>query len=302
VTPAPAHRPPVIHRLAAAKINLTLHVTGKRADGYHLLDSLIVFTDFGDQLEVTPDDDLAMELGGPFGAELAAAGANEDNLVMRAARMLAARQVRAGASALQGARIKLIKYLPIASGVGGGSADAAATLRALSDHWGLSLPQAELMALGLELGADVPACLASAPVHMTGIGDHVERVADLPAFYLALVNPRIPLSTAQVFGTLRPETFVTAPPPCPPVKGLDQLVRELEQRRNDLEAAAVNLVPEIADILAVLLDQPGCRMSRMSGSGATCFGIFPDLTSASSDARQIKTAHRQWWTAAGAVL
>jgi 4-diphosphocytidyl-2-C-methyl-D-erythritol kinase len=296
-------RQSIIQRQAAAKINLTLHVTGKRADGYHLLDSLIVFAGVGDQIQVAPADNLSLELDGPFCEELADAGSEDDNLVMRAARMLASRRENvATAASCNGAHIRLTKNLPIAAGVGGGSADAAAALDAVSELWGMSLPQSELMALGLELGADVPACIAGVPVHVSGIGDQIEPAVDLPVFHLVLVNPRVLLSTARVFGTLRPETFVAAPPPCPPVADLEQLVAEIKQRRNDLEAPALVLVPEIAEVLKTLADQTGCRMSRMSGSGATCFGIFADEISALGAVSSLAKSNPEWWAVSGPVL
>lgn len=292
----------MIRRLAAAKVNLTLHITGKRDDGYHLLDSLFVFVDVGDDIEVTPADDLSLILDGPFGPELSRDADTRDNLVIRAAQLLDTRRGQADAETIKGARIRLVKNLPIAAGVGGGSADAAATLDAVSELWGLSLPRPEVMAIGLKLGADVPACIAATPVQVAGIGEVIVPAPSLPAFHLVLVNPGIPLSTAQVFAGLTPEMFSAANPLKGPVADVRELVAELGQRLNDLEAPAIKHVPQIAQVLKVLKRATGCQFSRMSGSGATCFGIFEDPTLAAEAAKKISASYPNWWAAAGAVL
>lgn len=291
----------LINRRAAAKINLYLHVTGKRADGFHLLDSLIVFVDMGDDLEVAPADDLTLVLEGPFGPELGRAGDDQDNLVIRAARLLQEKRRDHPTAGAPGARIRLVKNLPVAAGVGGGSADAAAAIEALSALWNLRLPVPDLMALGLQLGADVPACLAGAPVLVSGIGEGLTPAPMLPDFHVVLVNPGVALSTARVFGALTPGAYGPARPLDQPVPDMEHLIHELGQRRNDLEGAAIKLAPEIAQVLQVLEDVPGCRFARMSGSGATCFGIFADAPDAARAAQQIKTAYPDWWASSGAV-
>jgi 4-diphosphocytidyl-2-C-methyl-D-erythritol kinase len=303
VTPAPlAERPTVIRRLAAAKVNLTLHITGKRDDGYHLLDSLFVFVDVGDDIEVSPADKLSLVMDGPFGPELSRDADAQDNLVIRAAQLLYARRDQADEAAIKGACIRLIKNLPIAAGVGGGSADAAATLDAVSELWGLSLHRQSLMAIGLELGADVPACIAATPVQVSGIGEVIVPAPPLPVFHLVLVNPGIPLSTAQVFAGLTPEMFSAADPLKGPVGDVGKLVVELEQRHNDLEAPAIKQVPQIAQVLDVLRSTTGCQFARMSGSGATCFGLFEDPNLAAEAAKEIRRSYPNWWAADGAVL
>lgn len=272
--------------IARAKINLTLRVVGKRADGYHLLDSLVAFTELGDGLTVEAADDLSLRLEGAFAAGLAAEG---DNLVLRAARALAPGR---------GARITLDKRLPIASGIGGGSADAAATLLLLDELWGLSTPPERLHEIAASLGADVPVCLAGRPARMGGIGDELLPAPDFPAAALVLVNPGIACPTPQVFkarqgGFSLP--MLGVPPSIPDVSVLAGLI---ERGGNDLSRAAVTLVPEIARVLATLRHQAGCFTASLSGSGATCFAVFADLGAANQAAAAIKGVQPSWWVAA----
>jgi 4-diphosphocytidyl-2-C-methyl-D-erythritol kinase len=268
---------------APAKVNLALHVTGRRDDGYHLLDSLVVFPRIGDTLEAEPSATLTLAISGPFAEPL---GAGRDNLVLRAARLVG------GA----GASLRLTKRLPVASGIGGGSADAAATLRLLARLHGVSLPPEDAI---LGLGADVPVCLASRAARMSGIGERIEPLA-LPAFWLVLVNPGVAVPTATVFRTLaRREN-----PPLPEMPShpdLDTLVSYLSATRNHLEAPARALQPAIADALAALLTQSGCRLARMSGSGATCCGIFGTQARAEAAALEIEQMEPGWWVAAAEV-
>ena len=283
-----------VRAFAPAKVNLYLHVLGKRADGYHLLDSLIAFADIGDDITAAPADTLSLTVGGPEAKALA--GLDEDNLVLRAARLLAA---RAGIGA--GTAIHLEKRLPAAAGIGGGSSDAAATLRALSRLWGDPLDDAMLMALALELGADVPACLAARPVWVGGIGERLERAAALPPAGIILVNPRRQLPTADVFRR-RSGAFSAAGRFDPMPADAAGLAMALAPRHNDLTDAAASLVPEIAAILDRLRDLPGALLARMSGSGATCFALFADRDTALAAGRALAAAEPGWWSAAGALL
>lgn len=277
--------------LAPAKINLWLHVVGRRADGHHLLDSLVAFADVGDTLAAAPDPVLSLAIDGPFAARLSA---GEDNLVLRAARALAE---ECGARA--GARLHLTKRLPVASGIGGGSADAAAALRALVHLWRVAIAPERLASLALGLGADVPVCLAGRPALVGGIGETVVPVPALPAVALLLVNPGVPLGTAAVFRARAQggAGFGPAAPGWTAPRDAAELAGRLAATRNDLEAAARSLVPDIGDVLQAIAGAPGCLLARMSGSGATCFGIFGALADARHAAASLAAAHPGWWTA-----
>jgi 4-diphosphocytidyl-2-C-methyl-D-erythritol kinase len=278
---------PVAER-AAAKINLDLLVVGRRADGYHELDSLVVFAGPHDRLRFVADERLSLEAEGPFGAALAA---EPDNLVLRAARRLAALAGRAPA-----ARITLEKRIPVAAGLGGGSADAAATLRGLNRLWRLGLSTAELAPLAAGLGADVPVCLGSRPARMQGVGERLEPVEGLPELPLLLVNPRQPLATGAVFAGLAGRL---GPPPDlgPPPRERAALLGWLRARANHLEAPARRLLPALDDVLEGLAAQPGCALARMSGSGATCFGLFEDDALLAGAAARIAEVRPNWWVA-----
>lgn len=277
----PAAARPGWRERAPAKLNLDLLVTGRRADGYHLLDSLVVFLDLGDTLAVEPGPALELAVTGPMAAGL---DAGPGNLVLRAARALAER-----AGVVAGARLTLEKHLPVAAGIGGGSADAAAALRLLDRFWGTGLPPADLAALAGPLGADVPVCLAGRPARMLGVGDRLEPVPGLPALDLVLANPRRPLATAAVFQALELAPGAARPPGA---------ARDLAGSRNDLEAPARRLMPEIGALLAALAAEPGCGLARMSGSGPTCFGLFPDAAAARAAAARLAGRHPGWWLAA----
>jgi 4-diphosphocytidyl-2-C-methyl-D-erythritol kinase len=269
---------------APAKVNLFLHVTGRRADGYHLLDSLAVFPAVGDFCSVEPADDLSLKITGPFSATLAA---DPDNLILRAARLL---------KADGGAKLTLEKYLPVASGIGGGSADAAAALRLLSRHWGVEAPLDEL---ALQLGADVPVCLASAPARMSGIGDLLFPAPVLPAFGILLCNPGVAVSTAEVFRARAQKTFsplAELPDSWPSAAAMAATLAAL---RNDLEAPAIALAPVIGDVLAALVTLPGCLLARMSGSGATCFALFATPNAAAAAAAALNPPG--WWRWGGGL-
>ena len=282
----------VVRVTAAAKINLYLHVTGQRSDGYHTLDSLVAFAGIGDALEARAADDLSLGLEGPFAAGLPA---GDDNLVLRAARAL---QSALGLNA--GARLVLQKRLPPASGIGGGSADAAATLRALMRLWNARPDPATLDAIALNLGADVPVCLRGVAAFMGGIGEDLAPAPTLPTASLVLVNPGQPVSTPEVFrrraGAFSPPARFTETP-----RDAAHLAQLLETRRNDLDAPARALCPAIGEALEALARCPGVLLARMSGSGATCFGLFADAGPATEAAFALMRAHPRWWVKAGSL-
>ncbi len=276
----------MITEFAPAKVNLALHVTGRRADGYHLLDSLVVFAGVGDHVSVTPADGLSLNITGP---QAAALPITADNLVLRAARAF---------DAGQGAAITLEKALPVASGIGGGSADAAATLRALARLWGKPVPDPATI---LALGADVPVCLAGQPARMQGIGDRVCRLHHpLPAGWLVLVNPMIAVPTPAVFAALTKRDNA-ALPDMPALPTATALADWLHTTRNDLEAPAITAAPVISAVKASLAATKGCLIARMSGSGATCFGLYASETAAQEAAKTLRVAKPMWWIAPAAI-
>jgi 4-diphosphocytidyl-2-C-methyl-D-erythritol kinase len=278
---------------APAKINLYLHVVGRRPDGYHLLDSLVAFADIGDAIVAQPADALTLEVTGPEAAALA--GLGDDNLVLRAARALAAHYGTAPRAAL-----RLDKHLPAASGIGGGSSDAAAALRALAALWRRHL-DAAAMVIAASLGADVPACLAGRPVWVGGIGERLDPLPQLPPLGIILVNPRRELPTASVFRA-RHDGFTTGERPRTALRDVAALISLLRECHNDLTDAALRLMPEIAVVLARLEQLPGAHLARMSGSGATCFALFADRTAAERAAATLTKAEPNWWVRAGALL
>ena len=280
-----------IEELAPAKINLDLLVTGRRADGYHELDSLTAFAAFGDRLVLRDHDRLELTVTGPFGALLAG---EPDNLVVRAARRLAACVGREAA-----VRITLHKQIPVAAGLGGGSADAAAALRGLNRLWRLGMTPADLAGVGAALGGDLPVCLAGRTARMRGIGDRLEPWDGLPLLAALLVNPKLPLSTAAVFGALE----LSRPPEraWPPPREPDRFLAWLRDGCNHLEAPARRILPSIQGVLATLAAQPGCAVARMSGSGATCFGLFQGSAARDAAAAAIGRAQPGWWLAASTI-
>lgn len=268
---------------AFAKVNLALHVRDRRPDGYHALESLFVFAKDGDLLRGSLDhgEEISLTLDGPFGKAL---GSGTDNLVMRAARAL---QDHLGEA--RGAALKLTKNLPVASGIGGGSADAAATLRLLNRLWNARLPDAELERIGLSLGSDVPACVSSVTQMVCGRGEVLEAldVQGLEGTAMLLVNPGVGVSTADVFSRWDrldrgPLTAAT-------------LYNVIASGRNDLEPAAIAVAPVVADVLSLLREQAGVRLARMSGSGATCFALFDDAGERAVAARAISAMQPGWW-------
>ncbi len=293
--PRPSGREPHLSRLttrAPAKINLTLHVLGRRpGDGYHVLESLVAFAEVADTLEFTPGPDLTLAVSGPTAGP---AGPLDDNLVLRAARHLAA-----GVGGLELGGFRLHKRLPVAAGIGGGSSDAAAALRLLAEHNGLSLDHPVVVAAARATGADVPVCLDPRARMMRGAGEQVGPVLGLAGLPALLLNPGVPVSTAPVFkalglavgqrleGTEHPEI----------AEGLDAeaVLAAITPARNDLEAPALTVAPVIGEALSLLRAQGGCRLARMSGSGATVFAIFSDDAAAQAAAAAIRSAQPEWW-------
>lgn len=284
----PPGEPSLASEFAPAKVNLCLHVTGRRADGYHLLDSLVVFAGIGDRVTVLPGRGLTLRLTGPESAALAV---EPDNLVLRAARAMGVEQ----------AEFRLWKALPVASGIGGGSADAAATLRVIGRFGSLPLPDAAAI---LALGADVPVCLAGRTARMQGVGEVLTPLPRLPPLWLVLANPRVPVATPQVFAALTHRD--NAPVPHLPQSALrsasavaDWLARNT---RNDLSASAHQVAPALSQVEAALAAQPGCLLARMSGSGGTHFGLFATAEAAGAAARRLAIAQPGWWVAPAPVL
>jgi 4-diphosphocytidyl-2-C-methyl-D-erythritol kinase len=279
--------PMPVHEDAPAKINLCLHVTGRRADGYHLLDSLVVFAGIGDKVTASPAPALSLVIDGP---EAGALSGDADNLVLRAARAMGVT-----------AALTLWKALPVASGIGGGSADAAATLRALARIGGRDLPD---LATVLSLGADVPACLAGRPLRMRGVGEDLAPLPPLPPLWVLLVNPRLPVATPQVFGALRERANPPVPElPSAALTSAAGLAAWLSRHtRNDLVGPARQVAPILADVQAALEAAPDCLLARMSGSGGTHFGLFASEAAASAAASQLARAQPGWWVADAPIL
>lgn len=285
--PAPPLDTPAETRIRApAKINLYLHVTGRREDGYHLLDSLVAFTELGDGIAARPSEGLSLELTGPYADALRA---DADNLVLRAAAALAGEfGIRDGAA------ITLTKNLPVAAGIGGGSADAAATLRALAALWRIEPDEAAMAGLAASLGADVPVCLHGRPARMSGIGEVIEPAPALPSCAVLLVNPNRPLSTPDVFAA-RHGAFSEADPIDDSFGTAAALAEALRARRNDLAPPAMELSDDIARVMASLEAAPDCLLARLSGSGPTCFGLFESEAVADAAAKRIAEANPAWW-------
>lgn len=276
-------------RAAPAKVNLALHVTGRRPDGYHLIESVVVFADHGDSVAVAPAEADSFTVAGPFAADVPLDGSN---LVLRARDML---RGQSGGGQAFPVDIRLEKRLPVASGVGGGSADAAAVLEALAETWGTGSRQ-DLAAMALRLGADVPMCLVGAPLVARGIGEQTEPLDGLPSFAIVLVNPGVPVRTADVFGALASRQNPPLPA-APRALHADAVLGWLRECRNDLQAAAIGTAPEIGEALDAL-DGAGARLARMSGSGATCFGIFASDEAARAAADSIGDAFPHWFVVA----
>lgn len=279
---------------APAKLNLYLHVTGRRDDGYHELDSLIAFAAPFDRVSAAPAKDFSLHLSGPFAPDLNSAGGQ--NLVEKAARCLAEL-----ADINPAARITLVKQLPIAAGIGGGSSDAAAAIRVLTSLWRLNIDSNALQALALSLGSDVPMCLHGRTCFAGGVGEKLDAAPALPDCALVLAHPGVSVATPDVFRARRgaysaPARFTDAP------KDVGGLAELLASRRNDLEAPAKALAPVIDDVLHALGELPGCRFARMSGSGATCFALFGDAGEAVVAADILRAQHGDWWIAPSSLI
>jgi 4-diphosphocytidyl-2-C-methyl-D-erythritol kinase len=275
---------------APAKVNLTLRVLGRRNDGYHEIESLVAFADFGDRLDFAPGGTLSLTVGGPSAAQ---AGAVADNLVLKAARALAER-----VPGLKVGAFRLEKNVPVAAGLGGGSSDAAAALRLLARANDLSFDDTRLYAAARATGADVPVCLDPRPRLMRGIGEILSDPFALPPLPALLVNPGVALATKLVFAGWTPAREAMAPldmADLTKIKSAEQLVSCLDARANDLEAAAIKLAPAVGDVLVALRALAGCRPARMSGSGSTCFGLFSSAGETSAAAKILRGKYPGWW-------
>jgi 4-diphosphocytidyl-2-C-methyl-D-erythritol kinase len=286
-------RPSKFVEHAPAKVNLTLAVLGRRADGYHLLDSLVVFADAGDRLTFAPGKTLSLNVRGVTAEE---AGPLDDNLVLKAARALATEMPN-----LELGRFTLDKRLPVAAGLGGGSSDAGAALRLLARANHLALGDPRLRKVARRTGADVPVCVDPRVRRMRGIGEMLSAPLTIPTLAAILANPGVAVPTRDVFAILgfkpgeapaRAGRARTLP------RSHDGLIEYLTGERNDLEPAAIKLQPVIARVLAALRKEPGCDLARMSGSGATCFGLFASSRAAAAAARRISTSQPSWWVKA----
>ncbi|WP_420548552.1 4-(cytidine 5'-diphospho)-2-C-methyl-D-erythritol kinase [Curvivirga sp.] len=284
-----------IEEFAAAKVNLDLLVTGKREDGYHLLDSLVVFTEFGDHIRVSEAEELSLEVSGPYKSAVPLDGSN---LVLKAAKALQAKlHIKTGA------KIHLEKNIPAAAGVGGGSADAAATLKALLRLWDIQMPLEELSELGLTLGADIPVCLLSQSAIMRGVGEDIRKIVPLPPLYMLLVNPGVSLSTPDVFKARVPEFSAIADRSSlmDKTQSRQDFLNLCLAQKNDLTEAANCLAPVVAEVLNVIEKQPDCLLARMSGSGATCFGLFADIEAADMAKNAVLRYNTDWWAEAALI-
>ena len=292
---------PALIEEGRAKVNLTLRVVGRRVDGYHDLESVVAFADCADRLTLEPGAELALALAGPL-AE--ACGEIDDNLVLKAASLLAAR-----VPGLKAGRFTLEKLLPVAAGIGGGSADAAAALRLLARLNGLALDDKRLREVGLEVGADVPVCIASRACHMAGVGENLLPLS-LPIMPCVMVNPRVPVATKDVFkalglrsGELRVGVADVMQSPAWPEPGasLEDWVEALAASSNDLEEPAMRIEPVIGRVISALNATNGAWLARMSGSGGTCFAIYENTAEAGRAAQKIKVEHPGWWVHAGTL-
>ena len=274
-----------VRKHAPAKVNLALHVTGKRADGYHTLDGPVAFAALGDTITAWPAAELSLTQGGPFAGDVAA---DESNLVLRAARLLAERH---GVAA--GAHLHLDKQLPVAAGLGGGSADAAAALAALAELWGLDA--GNLDGLAGELGADVPMCLHAEPAFVGGIGESLTPIPGMAPVPAVLINPGEAVSTPAAFQARGGAFSATVARWRRPPGSVRELAGRLSSTRNDLMPAAASIAPAIHTVLDALTEAPGCLLARMSGSGATCVGLFANTAAARTTAHTLAAAHPAWW-------
>src|SRR6266404_3085366 len=292
---------PALSDEGRAKVNLTLRVNGRRADGYHDLESVVAFADCADRLTLSPGSDLDLKMSGPLAL---ACGETSDNLVLKAARLLAER-----VPGMKAGSFSLDKVLPVAAGIGGGSADAAAALRLLAQLNGLALDDERLLQVGLATGADVPVCLASHACDMTGVGETLLPLS-LPILPCVMVNPRVPVATKDVFAALglrNGELLVGATDilrgTAWPEAGasVEDWVEVLAASANDLEEPAMRIQPVIGEVISALSASNGAWLARMSGSGATCFAIYENTADAGRAADKIRRDHPGWWVHAGTL-
>jgi 4-diphosphocytidyl-2-C-methyl-D-erythritol kinase len=279
--------------LAPAKINLFLHITGKRPDGYHLLQSVVVFANVGDRLTFSRHDSLFIDVAGRFAGDVCAP---RDNLIYKAAQALGENYKIAPTG-----QILLEKNLPVASGMGGGSSDAATTLKGLAQLWGLPEEFDRMQKIAGTLGADVPACLMRRPVWMEGVGEKMMRLPDMPDMHMVLVNPAVATPTPEVFRQFRAKFS-------PPIqfigrrKTMGEWIADLKLYRNDLTEAAIAVSPEIKTALQSIAETQGCQIARLSGSGATCFGIYETPTAAHAAVNKLRQQHPEWWITPAGLL
>lgn len=288
--------PHSIAQIAPAKINLALHVTRRREDGFHDLESLVVFADVADEIEAVAADSDSLIIVGPFAKGL---NAGPSNLVCRAVAAFRARWPEAVSSGLA---MRLTKNLPVAAGIGGGSADAAAALRLMVSQAQHAIPVHELSDMAATLGADVPACLVSRPLLARGVGELLEPLPDFPALHVVLVNPMVPLATADVFRRLRAHDNYPLPALPVPLTRPVQIGIWLAETRNDLQPPAVKLLPVIGEVVDRLAQAQGCMLARMSGSGATVFGLFGSSGQAHQAAQMMREHDPEHWVAAAPLL
>lgn len=278
---------------APAKVNLYLHVTERREDGYHNLDSLVVFADIGDQLTIEPATDFSFYIDGPYADSFDHKGKdsspNSSNLVVRAAWAMAQLYKKTLPY-----KMTLTKNLPLSSGLGGGSADAAACLWGLAKLWNIKHGEAQHK-LMRDLGSDIPVCYACQPAHIGGTGDILTDYDTLPDMPAILVNPNLPLLTANVFNRLSEDAHRDHAPPGKPIADYQDLISTLKARHNSLLHPALLLQPDIETVIAAIAEAHGCLLSRMSGSGASCFGLFENFGDAQGAANDIQNMHPEWW-------
>lgn len=282
----------VLSAAAYAKVNLYLHVTGKHQNGYHLLDSLVVFANVGDVIEVAPANELKITVTGEYASYVSA-----DNSVKKAADGL-----RKHFDIHTGAHITLHKNLPVGAGIGGGSADAAATIKLLLRLWKINASPKELLAIALLVGADVPACLQSTSLYMNGIGEITEAAPRIPGLHLLIVSNGKQLLTKDVFANFKTAIFT---PPAKHLKNFllpNDVIDYLQDTRNDLQGVAIEMMPEIVDVLKALGQDQNCLLSRMSGSGSACFGLFAKRKYAEDAATKLGQQYPSWWIRAAAIL
>ena len=272
---------------AHAKVNLTLHVVGQRANGYHELQSLVCKTEFGDQIHLSPAADFSFHVIGPYASGIPV---DESNLVVQAAKFMAQKHSKS-----LDCQIILEKNLPMASGIGGGSSDAAAVMRALSQYFSVPLPNVDEL---MTLGADIPVCMTTGLTLMEGAGEDVTQLSAAPNWGVVLVNPNVGVSTPAVFNALNSKRNL----PMQDVAENCVDIAWLGDQRNDLDPPAMAIVPEVGAVVDAISAAPHCQMARMSGSGATCFGVFADIKHANAAAERLQRAHPDWWVVSTKIV